>query len=598
MKKRFIGLYLLCCALLVGCAAGVSADVPTISESVPAAESHAVDSNPEKAPGSLSAGGKQEDLLPEKKPVVVQKDDAAKQEESLTEEEKAQLRFERGEKFALGGDVGSFVGSAAYVHTADGAPLRWYDGHKEMQEDGLELWTFSSYDSAVEADKKGFVLVMNESVPQDAFYYNRSEIYCAEWAEMSGKEPPEGLIRSYQKWDAATQTYTRFFDRSDFELTVDLAARKVSGEYKIQPGNVERVLVHSPCGRYDICEAGRTSAGDSSSSSIVLRDNVTGQCRWLSGRRSSYSDYGFFANGDLYVREPDCLRMFYKESGYTKQAPFELPLGVQPEGFTRYLSAVRRDPEDGTYLVVYYEQTEQQAADRWMKPFETDVCFVIGKCDQNGRLLQSWNSGQIVISPLYDTTWVDLWLQDGDAYVNAYQKTIQSPVLSFSFDFDSETFTSLYDPRSDTGKETDPFKMGPVYPLYGTVQAAWSTFRGVCVRENEQAESKEWWDNASAVRSGGSIAVLAQAGSPEGEIKGLGCVALLSHADGTEACVWSAESFFPEHDWESYEKNPDALDSTWLDAGAKKLFYACEHENVLITVDFNAETITSQPYTR
>ena len=67
MKKRFIGLYLLCCALLVGCAAGVCADVSAKSESVPAAESHAVDSNPEKAPGSLSAGGKQEDLLPEKK---------------------------------------------------------------------------------------------------------------------------------------------------------------------------------------------------------------------------------------------------------------------------------------------------------------------------------------------------------------------------------------------------------------------------------------------------------------------------------------------------------------------------------------------------
>ena len=131
MKKRFIGLYLLRCALLVGCAAGVSADVSAKSESIPSAESHAVDSIPEKAPGSLSAGGKQEDLLPEKKPVVVQKDDAAKQEENLTEEEKAQLRFERGEKFALGGDVGSFVGSAAYVHTAAGAPLRWYDGDRK-----------------------------------------------------------------------------------------------------------------------------------------------------------------------------------------------------------------------------------------------------------------------------------------------------------------------------------------------------------------------------------------------------------------------------------------------------------------------------------
>ena len=598
MKKRFIGLYLLCCALLVGCAAGVCADVPTISESVPAAESHAVDSNPEKAPGSLSAGGKQEDLLPEKKPVIVQKDDAAKQEENLTEEEKAQLRFERGEKFALGEDVGSFVGSAAYVHTADGAPLRRYDGHKEMQEDGLELWTFSSYDSAVEADKKGFVLVMNESVPQDAFYYADIDFYMMDWERMNEDGPPAGLLRSYQKWDAATQTYTRFFDRSDFELTVDLAARKVSGEYKIQPGNVCDVLAHSPCGRYDICETGRYAAGDGGISSIALRDNETGSFQWLSLRRSWFSDYGFFANGDLYVREPDCLRMFYKESGYTKQAPFELPLGAQPEGFTRYLSAVRRDPVDGTYLVVYYEQTEQQAADRWMNPFETDVCFVIGKCDQNGRLLQSWNSGQIVISPLYDTTWVDLWLQDGDAYVNAYQKTIQSPVLSFSFDFDSETFTSLYDPLSDAGAETDPFKKGPVYPLCGTVQAAWSTFHGVCVREDEQAESKEWWDNAKVARSGGSIAVLAQAGSPEAEIKGLGSVALLSHADGSEASVWSAEAFLPKHDWESDEKKPDALDSTWLDAGAKKLFYACEHENVLITVDFNAGTITSQPYSR
>lgn len=600
MKKRFIGLYLLCCALLVGCAAGVCADVPTISESVPAAESHAVDSNPEKAPGSLSAGGKQEDLLPEKKPVIVQKDDAAKQEENLTEEEKAQLRFERGEKFALGEDVGSFVGSAAYVHTADGAPLRRYDGHKEMQEDGLELWTFSSYDSAVEADKKGFVLVMNESVPQDAFYYADIDFYMMDWERMNEDGPPAGLLRSYQKWDAATQTYTRFFDRSDFELTVDLAARKVSGEYKIQPGNVCDVLAHSPCGRYDICETGRYAAGDGGISSIALRDNETGSFQWLSLRRSWFSDYGFFANGDLYVREPDCLRMFYKESGYTKQAPFELPLGAQPEGFTRYLSAVRRDPVDGTYLVVYYEQTEQQAADRWMNPFETDVCFVIGKCDQNGRLLKSWNSGQIVVSPLYDTTWVDLWLQDGDIYVNAFQKSYQTPVVSFVFDPETEAFSVLRDPRTAENRyaeDEELFAAGPVYPVCGTVQAVWASGYGVLIRANETAEIKNW-DEMKLARSGGSMAAMVQPYTEDEKVPGVGCAALLTGADGSVATAYSEQALFPVHDLALEEKDPNAVDSVWLNAAAKKLFYLCEHADVLITADFSTGTVTARPYVR
>ncbi len=253
-------------------------------------------------------------------------------------------------------------------------------------------------------------------------------------------------LRSFAQWDAAAQTLTQFWERSDLELVTDLAAREVRGQYKIQFGNLEDVLVQSPCGRYDICTAGRTAGGDSSSSSIVLRDNETGTLQWLSRRRSHYSDYGFFANGDLYVREPDCLRMFSKESGYTEQYPFEMPFGSQPEGFTRYLCAVRRDPADSTYLVVYFEQTEQQAQDRWEKPFETDVCFILGKCDENGRLLQSWNSGQIVVSPLYDTSWVDLWVQDGDVYVNAYQKSDQTPVVAFSFDSESETFTAHVTP--------------------------------------------------------------------------------------------------------------------------------------------------------
>lgn len=283
---------------------------------------------------------------------------------------------------------------------------------------------------------------MRDSVPVDAFYYDCVDHYKADWRDVGGKEPPEGLIRSCTQWDAASRIFTQFWDRSDLELVTDLTAREVRWQHKIQPGNLEDVLVQSPCGRYNICTAGRTAGGDGSSCSIVLCDNETGTVQWLSLRRSYHSDYGFFANGDLYVREPDCLRMFSKESGYTEQYPFEMPLGSQPEGFTRYLCAVRRDPVDGTYLVVYFEETEQQAEERWAAPFETDVCFILGKCDENGRLLQSWNSGQIVVSPLYDTSWVDLWVQDGDVYVNAYLKSDQTPVAAFSFDPESETFTA------------------------------------------------------------------------------------------------------------------------------------------------------------
>ncbi len=579
MKKRFIGLYLLCCALLVGCAAAPQTENPAEDFSVPQAD--VSESIPES--------------VPEKTPEAV-----AQEERPLTEEEKNQLRFDRGEKFALDGDEGAWLGSTVYVRVGESEPLRQYSGKKEMQEEEVAVWRFYSTDGSAEREKTHFVLVLRDGMPQDAFYYADIDFYMMDWERMNEDGPPAGLLRSYQKWDAAAQTYTRFFDRSDFEMTIDLAAREVRGTYKIQAGNVCDVLAHSPCGRYDICETGRYAAGDGGISSIALRDNETGSFQWLSLRRSRFSDYGFFANGDLYVREPDCLRMFYKDGGYTGQAPFELPLGAQPEGFTRYLSAVRRDPVDGTYLVVYYEQTEQQAQERWMQPYETDVCFILGKCDPNGRLLKSWNSGQIVVSPLYDTTWVDLWLQDGDIYVNAFQKSYQTPVVSFVFDPETEAFSVLRDPRTAENRyaeDEELFAAGPVYPVCGTVQAVWASGYGVLIRANETAEIKNW-DEMKLARSGGSMAAMVQPYTEDEKVPGVGCAALLTGADGSVATAYSEQALFPVHDLALEEKDPNAVDSVWLNAAAKKLFYLCEHADVLITADFSTGTVTARPYVR
>ena len=71
MKKRFIGLYLLCCALPVGCAAAPQTENPTEDFSVPQAA--VSESIPES--------------VPEKTPEAV-----AQEERPLTEEEKKLYR--------------------------------------------------------------------------------------------------------------------------------------------------------------------------------------------------------------------------------------------------------------------------------------------------------------------------------------------------------------------------------------------------------------------------------------------------------------------------------------------------------------------------
>lgn len=440
MRKR--GMYLLLTVLLMallfaGC--GMTGDAPT----VPAPES-AVDNTPALPPQTEPDDGAEDMPMPEFTGTALEKAAArigweqAKYAAYFTPEntlcfEGYQLTFNQYGYLFVRRNAQSFIEE--------------YSGGTVYEEDGLAIRRFSTIGDYTPREISGWVLVERDGAVADAFPFDCTDLLMANWGEQD-EDIPAGIEESYREWDPEEQLLREFFNKTDLKLFTDLADREVRWRYEIQPENVKEVLQRSEDGAWDICLAGGLGGGDAWTDNVVLRENANGLLRRIGAFYDSSSDYGFFRNGDIYVCEPERLRILTEGSNYMLEHEFKMKFGVRPDGTKRILHALHRDPLGRGYVILYSQHTQAEAEAEWSDPQADIVYYRLALCDAVGNIREEWNTGYVRAQAMYDYGRVDM-SRDGDTMIIRTYGPKDTPADSFTFSLIDHTFAPLAEESAD-----------------------------------------------------------------------------------------------------------------------------------------------------
>ena len=188
-------------------------------------------------------------------------------------------------------------------------------------------------------------------------------------------------------------------------INIDFAAGNYSIEDSIEERHLEDRLAESPDGKYSLWSYARLSVGDTLNYNIAIKNNENGELRYFAkggGMYGGETETGFLRNGDIYYTDFTTLKIYDPE---TLEVKFDVtenfPLGkLENEGLTRYLMTFRRNPEDFSYIVVYFEMpencSETEVSDDAGWRYEYPFSYKIGFLDPEGNLTESYDTGTAV----------------------------------------------------------------------------------------------------------------------------------------------------------------------------------------------------------
>lgn len=230
---------------------------------------------------------------------------------------------------------------------------------------------------------------------------------------------------------------------TDLTITFDFEKKQATLEYDIQPEHMEADSnVISPNGRYSIHSASWDGGGDMGFATLVLKDRQTGLLRYLAQSGGMYGgngSFGFLSNNDIYLLESARLRIL--EPVTLEPRPFLLPLGrLEGEERSRYLYTFRRDPTDGTFIVLFSESSSE---DKWVEDpiagYHAAFSYQIGLCDARGNLLERYDTMQPVLSSYFGLFSVRMQ-RSGDLLAFTWSGGKPSAQLSAVFDLKTKTY--------------------------------------------------------------------------------------------------------------------------------------------------------------
>ena len=181
------------------------------------------------------------------------------------------------------------------------------------------------------------------------------------------------------------------FDKKTFEIS-----------YNFTASDMENPLATSSTGRYTLYSAGFTGAGDAGYSNVVLYDKNDKSYTYICYGGGMYGggfEAGFLRNEDFYTTSFGELRIYNPK---TKELVLDVgenfKLGYnEDEKFTRYLLTFRRDPNDFSFIAVYFELPEgyQEVDVNDILGHRTTypTNYKIGYLDKNGNLIESHDTG-------------------------------------------------------------------------------------------------------------------------------------------------------------------------------------------------------------
>ena len=234
----------------------------------------------------------------------------------------------------------------------------------------------------------------------------------------SGTEEKPALI---VKGDVAIFRFPYFA----MELTLDFKNQTHKLEYKPTEMNMseDSAPIRSADGKYTIYSFGFNGAGDIIGCHFAIRENETKKHFYLGekgGMYGGYGEVGFLKNNDIYSYSLSELKIIDPK---TLEIKFDInknfPLGYNKENDSgRGLLTFRRNPEDFSYIVVYYEYESEI---QWGGADVAQNCnYKIGFLDSEGNLLESYDTGCGILAGSFGICNVEMRYSEEELTVIAF----------------------------------------------------------------------------------------------------------------------------------------------------------------------------------
>ena len=292
------------------------------------------------------------------------------------------------------------IGEEAFVSYGSGAMINAYTGEY------YSCWEIGSYtDGKFRVDLKSFnekdksggyiVYLYENEVLSDWFTFKETNFstYYEEIDKPTVKVSSDGKTAEYYS-DYFAMTLEMDFENKTHIVRYEPEDRHISEDAE---------ETKSSDGKYSICHFGEMGGGDAWYSHLAIKNNETGKYSYLGQTGGMYGGnggYGFLKNNDVYLFSTTMLKICEPENGKTKFDITEnFPLGFSENGKQgRGILTFRRDPNDFSYIVVYYEFEDgyswKEAEDEkfgWRE--EASFNYKIGFLDSEGNLIESYDTG-------------------------------------------------------------------------------------------------------------------------------------------------------------------------------------------------------------
>lgn len=163
--------------------------------------------------------------------------------------------------------------------------------------------------------------------------------------------------------ETANKVYTIYHPYAAQQLVLDFNTQTAQAEYIYDQRWNYEVWETSADGKFSIVTGSRYGVGDVSYEANVLLENSTGKMKYIGETGGMYggrNETGFFQNGDVYFYDYDAFNIF--DTDMEKAEPIwqltdYFPLGdnVASGVSYRYLMAARRDPQDKSVSIIYFD---------------------------------------------------------------------------------------------------------------------------------------------------------------------------------------------------------------------------------------------------
>lgn len=210
--------------------------------------------------------------------------------------------------------------------------------------------------------------------------------------------------------ETADKIYTIYHPHAAQQLMIDFNSQTAQAEYIYDQRWNYEVWETSADGNFSIVTGSRHGGGDVVYEANVLMENSTGKMKYIGETGGMYggrNETGFFQNGDVYLYDYDAFNIF--DTDMDNHNPvwqltdyFTLGDNIAEGVGYRYLLAARRDPQDKSVSIIYFDYPELEDGESPYIDYEKDdmqlkATYHFARVSADGKIDFDYDTGVNVL---------------------------------------------------------------------------------------------------------------------------------------------------------------------------------------------------------